>query len=70
MCLLVANAPAALWGLDEPISAAARPLAALLAATHAVETYVKSLAVGPRVLKAASGNILLGGMAFAALMLE
>jgi len=72
-CLFVTDIPSAFWSSRYGFSADSlqvlwSPLACLVAATHAVETVVKFEALGPGVLKGASGNIFLGTIAAGALL--
>mmetsp|Transcript_751 Transcript_751/g.1195 ORF Transcript_751/g.1195 Transcript_751/m.1195 type:complete len:144 (+) Transcript_751:56-487(+) len=78
VCLFVTDLPyggfwSSIVGVDASQAAFAlawRPLAALVAATHGIETWVKYEALGRRVFEGASGNIVLGGLNLAAVFLS
>ena len=72
-CLFVTDLPSGFWSRRcgfsrDALKVTWAPLACLLAATHAIETWVKYQALGSRVLKGSTGNIVLGGLALAALI--
>jgi len=77
-CMFVTDVPGGFWSSrwgfsPEHLQVLWSPLASLVAVTHAVETWVKYQALGPKGvsawLKGASGNIFLGTLCLLAVIL-
>lgn len=73
-CLFVTDVPSGFWSSSwgfspEALQVVWSPLACLVVATHAMETAVKYEALGSGVWKGAAGNIVLGALSLAALLL-